>query len=283
MSEEMPNLIEMFSYIFKFLFTLAVLVIIIILSLNLRTTIDLKSTERLSSDVAENYVSSAYYKSVFDKGNLTKINNTIIELVSDCSVGTHITITSLKDGAVYDFGYRTGGLPSAITVKSRYNTAIRSESNIKNFYYETIEPAVMNVELYKTKLTEISCLAQKAYENKMEYNMTIGCFLSNSNGNCAFPIQYSDKDNGICVFQAGDPVECKYLPGIKTTSTVQNYEDKLNSNREALLRAIPIKQTIADLIRSSRSFSSDCSFYNSIKSGKNDNVQGVVLCIEKIN
>ncbi len=278
MSEERPNIIEMFSYIFKFLFTLTVIYIIIVLSLNLKVEIDLKSTERLSSDTAENYASLAYYKNVFDKTELQKLNNTLTELVSDCAIGSHVKITNLKDGSEYEFGYSEGIVKSSMVVKRKYNTAIRLDSKLKNFYYDTVEPASMEIDLFRTSLTEISCIVRKSFDNKIEHNMTVTCIESAIDGKCIFPMEYLP--NKLCfysdnLFGGRTYPDCREMK-INTRIGFGKNGVGFNNENKAFLRAIPLKQ------RSGISIDSPCESYDLLRAGLTDNIEEVVLCMQEL-
>ncbi|GEM_PF-3778260 len=197
-------------YVVKIAVVLAVALFFIWLFINLKPAVDLRTAERISSQLADSLGSSelTFAKGVFLSSKLDaaediaseadkKNKNYELPYVRYCAFAYRLKIEDIDKKKEWEFGYipdtallisrRSIEMPVSILEEDVIGHVCTDDAQcpsrqkciksacMKPAFYENVRPAKMVLEVYDTWLTRAGCLAEQAYETKTIREMAVPC------------------------------------------------------------------------------------------------------------
>ena len=300
-------------YVVKIAVVLAVALFFIWLFINLKPAVDLRTAERISSQLADSLGSSelTFAKGIFLSAKLDaaesdalaadpKSKNYELPSVRYCSFAYRLKVEDIDKKKEWEFGY-IPNTPLLINRRSiEMPIAMLEETTIdKPAFYENVRPAKMTLDVYDTWLTRAGCLAEQAYETKTIREMSVPCIRPlNTDSDfaqqyqCGLPVR---KSGGIipndyaCVFykptissvtEEQKDINCRYLPGIPIIESYVTYTTEKDSH---VLRAYPLKQGFDTSLITMENKDACEKLKDELKvsiASESDSVGAVRLCVE---
>ncbi len=308
---ENPSHIELFMYAVKIAAVLAVAFFFLLLFVDLKPAVDLKTAERISSQLADSIGSSelTFAKGIFLPANLDaaeniataadpKNKNYELPSVRYCTFAYRLKIEDIDKKKEWEFGY----IPDTVLLINRRSiempVAILEESATgKPAFYENVRPAKMTLDVYDTWLTRAGCLAEQAYESKTIREMTVPCIqrLNTNSGKalpyqCGLPMRKAEGNPSskyVCVFyltlplpSSKEDINCRYLPDVPIIESYVTYTTEKDSH---VLRAYPLKDGFDSSLLTLDNKEACLKLRGDLKdsiASESDTVGAVILCVE---
>ena len=290
---------------------LAVIALAVYLFFSINIELHEKEMERVVVEVADALTKQKLTNelAIFSRDELEKYHKSKAEpYYRPCNYGYTLRIKTEKNK--WEFGYKPEhadlfaikqfGVNFPVEEKklaAKYPVAVNDNGRII--------PAQLELTLYRSAITEVSCLVHSAHVLSEIQQMEFECPWYGDMYKCGFPV--TKRGDYICLFYIDEEVidnkgnklylkiytdECRYLPGIEVVEMYHVFPIEKN----IVLKAIPIKKSSVPLIvpdgecefakgydickKSPYPMITECSELESHKAEKGE-PQAVVLCFDK--
>ncbi len=244
---------------------------------NINVEINARALDRAAVEIIDALGKSSLTKelAVFDEEELDKYHNTRIEpYIRHCKYGYSIKVKS-ADKKEWQFGYKPEKpVESNEDSTSKFPVAVVRNSDIK--------PAELEITVYNTWTSRISCLIEGAYLSKEVTEDMFDCSsdLRDHYQTCGFAIRPKDgkaDSDFLCILdKSGKDKDCRYLPGIPVIEQSLFYIGKGDKDVR-MLKAVPVKIGLE-----SEAMGKRCDEINlqKVKAGKNEDAI-IIMCFEE--
>lgn len=141
-----------------------------------------------------------------------------------------------KKGYLEKNTYEWGFGDSSAQAKQQYiwkiPVSIYTKANRSGSYYDTVKPALLEITVHYTWLSEITCLARKAQTTHEAQTILLGCIKPNSfmeEDDCYLCIQKNGPDQICMCHKEGNALvndECRYMQNLPLENFNSGYQPK---------------------------------------------------------
>jgi len=239
--------------------------------------INVRALERATVEISDALVKSPLTSelAIFKEEELDKYHDTRTEpYIRHCTYGYRIKVRT--EDKRWEFGYEPKKPVKTIQDSTRkFPVAVISNGKIL--------PAELELKVYDTWTTRITCLVEGAYLSKdIVSTNSFNCpgDLEGHYKKCGFEIRSKDDDANsdfLCIYSSEDDEDkdCRYLPDVKVALQGLFYEGDRNKDI-SVLRATPVK-----INRVNAAIGKKCSYIESLKADKDEDAV-IVMCFEEI-